>query len=562
MEENKNLNPEIETEKVKTEETVSSEAVVETENNKKVKTTVKKARKPKKAKLLKNEALFKKGGYSIAITAAVLIGVIVFNILVGALSDRFVLEFDMSTDKVNSISQENIDYIKKIDKEINVTVCADPESYVGGYMAYYAQQYNVTSDASEYYKQTINLIDKYEAYNDKINVKYVDVQSNEFSALSSQYPNETLNYGDIIVSCDHGTANRYKKIGFTDIYSVQEDNTYASYGYTTATVSGNNIETALTSAIAYATSSETKKIAMLTGHSNNDYTANYKTLLTNNNYEVEIVADSIVTSIPESFDAIVIAAPTVDFIESELDAISKFLDNGGKYGKGLIFYGDVSAPYLTNFYDLLAQWGIVVDEGILYETYENNHLPDDPTTLGTYSSGKDSISDSVNICITGKNIPLSVAEGKVDYITVTSVLETPETVIAAPKGTTAGWKDADKYTKQSYSSVIQSLKSDYDADNNLIESYVMAFSSIDFIYSEYVEQASVSNKEISLAAADRASGATNTGISFISKTITNESFADKVTESSANIIQMVFMFALPIVLIVLGIFIYIKRRNA
>ncbi len=68
MQENKNLTPETEIEEI-----------------------VNTPKKPKREKLIKNQALFKKGGFSLAFTAIFIVAVIVFNILVGALCDRFVL---------------------------------------------------------------------------------------------------------------------------------------------------------------------------------------------------------------------------------------------------------------------------------------------------------------------------------------------------------------------------------------------------------------------------------------------------------------------------------------
>ena len=112
-------------------------------------------------KKIKNQALFKKGGYSIAITAIVLAIIIVFNILVSALSDRFVVEFDMSAEKTNSISKENLEYIKNVEDEISITMCSTKDDYIGGFMSYYAQQYGVAEDATAYYEQTIKLIEKY-----------------------------------------------------------------------------------------------------------------------------------------------------------------------------------------------------------------------------------------------------------------------------------------------------------------------------------------------------------------------------------------------------------------
>lgn len=562
MDENKNLTPE-------TEENVTA-AVNETadtapQNDKKAKKEKKpkkvKAKKPKK---LKNQALLRKGSFSVAITAAVLAGIIILNVLVSALSKRFVLEFDMSAEKENSMSEENIDYLKNLDAEVQITVCATPEDYEGGYMSYYAQNlYGVTSDATDYYKQTIKLLDKYPAYNDKISLRYIDTQDSQFTEISSKYSNEKLSYGDIIVSCTKNGSERYKIVGFKDVYNLSEDSTYAAYGYTTSTVGGNNVETAVTSAIAYVTSNKTKKAALITGHSKNDYTADYQTLLKENNYEITVISDSMIGSISDEYDAVIIAAPTADFLGAELDALSAFLENDGKLGKGLIFFADASAPYLTNLYDFLEQWGIAVGEGILFETNSQNYMPDDPMTMGTYPTSSDNdITSGMNLCITGYNVPITAAFESEGNITVTSLMSTPESVVAAPVGTTASWTGADDYTKHSYSSVIQAEMSDYDDDNNEISSYVLAFSSIEFIQSEYNEQSAVANKNITLAAAERAVGAENTGISFISKTITNESYSDSVTDSSAGIIRILFMFILPIACIALGIYIFIRRKNA
>lgn len=562
MDENKNLTPVTE-ENVTAAVNESADTAPETDKK------VKKEKKPKKAKQkkpqkLKNQALLRKGSFSVAITAAVLAGIIILNVLVGALSKRFVLEFDMSAEKENSMSEENIDYLKNLDAEVQITVCATPEDYEGGYMSYYAQNlYGVTSDATDYYKQTIKLLDKYPAYNDKISLRYIDTQDSKFTEISSKYSNEKLSYGDIIVSCTKNGSERYKIVGFSDVYNLSEDSTYAAYGYTTSTVGGNNVETAVTSAIAYVTSNKTKKAALITGHSKNDYTADYQTLLKENNYEITVISDSMIGSISDEYDAVIIAAPTADFLGAELDALSAFLENDGKLGKGLIFFADASAPYLTNLYDFLEQWGIAVGEGILFETNSQNYMPDDPMTMGTYPTSSDNdITSGMNLCITGYNVPITAAFESEGNITVTSLMSTPESVVAAPVGTTASWTGADDYTKQSYSSVIQAEMSDYDDDNNEISSYVLAFSSIEFIQSEYNEQSAVANKNITLAAAERAVGAENTGISFISKTITNESYSDSVTDLSAGIIRILFMFILPIACIALGIYIFIRRKNA
>lgn len=552
MDNNKNINPDIETK--------AAEQVLEKNSAKKEKKVFKK--KTLKPKKLKNQAFLKRGSYSLAITAIVIAGIIVINVLVGALSKRFNLEFDMSSDKVNSISQENIDFIKSVEDEINITMCADAESYANGYMAYYSQQYNVAEDASQYYDQTIKLIGKYDDYNKKINVKYVDTQSVEFADIASKYANITLNYGDILVSGNINGTERYKKISYTDIYQLTEDDSYAAYGYSFSTVTGNNIETALTSAIAYVISNEDKKIAVLTGHSSKDYSSEYITLLEQNNYAVDVISDSIVTSISDEYDAVVIVAPTKDFLSDEIIALTEFLENGENLDKGLLYFADASSPYLPNLSDFLTEWGISIEEGILFETNDSYHIPDENTRLFSLSSEKDDITSGLYTCVSGYNVPITPLFDKKGDITVTSLVETSDSVVAGPVGISDDWKGFDKYTPKTYSTVIQAESFSYNEDNEEIRSYVMVFSSIEFIYSEYMEYADVSNKDITFAATERAARADNTGISFVSKTITDESFKDKVSESSVGVIRLLFIIALPIIIIIAGIYVYIKRRNA
>ena len=553
MEENKNLNPEVEVE-----EATENQVTEAPKKEKKAKT--KKA--PKKPKLIKNQALLKRGGYAMGITAAVLAGLIVFNVLIAVLAQRVNLEFDMSLTAQNSMSEENIDFVKNLDKEVTVTVCAKAEDYVGEYMNYYAQQYGVTETYTDYYKQTITLLDKYRDYNKKIKIDYIDTQSSEFTQITTKYSNQTINYGDIIVTCNDGGNERYKIIGYKYIYVLSEDDTYAAYGVTTSTVSANNIETALTSAISYVTSSKTKKVAFITGHSKADYSESYRNLLKTNNYEIELISDTLITNISDEFDALFIVAPTTDFIDTELDAIAKFLDNDGKYEKGLVFFADAGAPYLPNLYEYLEEWGIGVGEGILFETNANNHMPNEPTTLGSYPVSEDKINNGISACITGYNVPIKALFEEEGTYKVTSLIETPESVVAAPVGTANNWNGADNYTKAAYSTVMQSERMTYDKDNVEINNYVFAFSSTEFIYSDYAEMAQISNKNIALAAAERAVGAEDTGISFVSKTIENESFSDSVTQSSSSLITIIFMIALPVGLLATSIYVYIRRKNS
>ncbi len=520
-----------------------------------------------KSDKIKNEALFKRGGYSVAIIALVLAALIIFNWLVSSLADRFNLEFDMTADKKNSISQENKEFIENLDAEVEITVCGIEEEYADR-MAYDAQtKYGVTISSNaeyEYFVQTPTLVAKYHDYNDKINVKYVDMQSTEFTAITSSYPSYSFNYGDILVISSASGTKRVKQLAFDDIYAVSEDTTYASYGYTSYILSANRIETALTSAINYVTNADTKNVAILSGHSDNNYSSAYSELLATNNYNITEISDKLITSISNEYDSIIICSPTIDFIGSELDVISEFLDNDGKMGKGLIFFADASCPSLPNLYGFLKQWGIEVGEGIVFETSDNRHIESAPSTIFVYGTQleDDDITADITMAVTDYNVPMKTCDSSTYEREATALMQTSDTAVVAPVGAASDWADYTNDDKKQFDCVIQSVESDYDSENNLITSYVMAFSSVEFVQSTWASFNSLSNQDIVLLCTDRAAHVDDTSMIFTSKVIEEQSFAASVNEGSTKTVSTIFMFIIPIVICAFGIVVFVRRRNA
>jgi hypothetical protein len=130
----------------------------------------------------------------------------------------------------------------------------------------------------------------------------------------------------------------------------------------------------------------------------------------------------------------------------------------------------------------------------------------------------------------------------------------------APVGTGADWKPNDKYAKNSFPGIILTEDSDY-IDNVYHSSYVVGFASTDFISSQWVAYSSINNMDVAINTAKLVSGAEDTGISFTMKQITNESFADKADNTSANVIRVIFQYGMPIILIAAGIYISIRRSR-
>ena len=90
----------------------------------------------------------------------------------------------------------------------------------------------------------------------------------------------------------------------------------------------------------------------------------------------------------------------------------------------------------------------------------------------------------------------------------------------------------------------------------------MAFSSTMFVDSEYAESSNYYNKDVALACAERASGSDESGISFVSKSITNESFYSDVTSAKTTTVGIIFIGVIPAAVVAICIIIYIRRKNA
>lgn len=528
----------------------------------------KKEKKAKKARdrKIRNDYLLAHGSYSIIITAVVLVALIVLNVFVYALSDRFHLDFDMTSDKKNSISKENIEYIKTIDTPIEITVFSPKESFY----SYATQGYGLTAD-SDYFTQAAELIEKYQDYNKNINVTFLDPQSSEYTAFVKNYSTITFSPCDVLISSEVNNNERYKLLKITDLFNISESQ--SSYYYTTQTVTSSKVETAVTSALDYVTNAETKSIALLTGHSTKDYATAYTETLERNNYDVTVISDTIISSISNEYDTIAIVSPTVDFGETEITAISDFLDNDGKLGKGLVYFADATCPQLPNLNSFLQQWGIAFEDGILFETSSQNHIANTPTALGLFPAELEddtlltSQIGTSGLAITDCNVPMTTCTPASTDITTSILVESSPYTVVAPVGAESTWADYTDADKGTRAGVVQSVQAKWENDdesdeNNHLKSYIMAFSSVEFIESEYAQMYSNYNEEITVLCTGRASHidvGENTKI-FTAKIIENEYFT--VTDSQAKAVRIIFVIIVPIVIIAVCIFVCVRRRNA
>ena len=545
-------------------------------------------------KVARNKGSWKHGGYAIAITAILVAVVVAVNIFFELLSHRVNLDIDISLQGTNTLSAENVDFIKDIEAEVTITVCNPEEDFDNGnmsgmayyYPSYYGANFKSFEDKNgDYFTQTLNLLKLYSVYSDKIELRFADPSDPSFADIVSEYEASAPKYGDILVEgwqiVDDVAVERHSVIKFEDIYYLTDDGG-VEYGYPYL-VSGSNLETKLTSAIYKATALDTQEALIIGPHCDTSVSAAYGEILELNNFDVKTTSGEAISEISEDVDLIIIGSPKADFTAAELDIIDEWLYNGGIRGKGLIFLPSYDSPATPTLDTFLEEWGVVYERELLYETDGSNHMAGDNYTFGFSANENngvendyDEIFNANQFMISGGNMPLFAAyetEGKRKTHAL-ALSGAGDTVVATDVSNGGSdWKpDGSEELMQSIGILVTEDADYYDdpatekADNIYCTSYVVAFSGYDFVSSYWTSQYTY-NLEPVVAVAKMAAGGDDDGFTFTTKTITSaemDGLVDAmgvIDQSEANMIKYVFQWALPLLLVAFGIFVFVRRAR-
>lgn len=324
-----------------------------------------KSEKPKKAqtpldpdraaKKLGKRKRLKYGSLATAATIIFIAIVVVMNYVVSAVVDRYPLKLDLTTDQLYEISEDSINYVKGLEKDVDIIVLAK-ESYF-------------TTDSTM--KMVSETLDKYRQNASKhISVDYVDMTENpEYATKYSASYSGELAEGDIVVTC----GDRVKVVAFENVIKVEQSydqqtgmpvNSYSFVG-----------EQSLTAAIMNVTDANAKTvgiIATVNGEAIYHSSAKYgvdtlQTMLENNGYNVETLDLFTGTLDPEKYDMVVLPAPMNDLTDTMIDRLEAYLYHDGKLGTDLLYMASAYQYATPNLDAFLETWGVKIENSIIYE---------------------------------------------------------------------------------------------------------------------------------------------------------------------------------------------------
>lgn len=461
-------------------------------------------------------------------TILLIVVIIDLYILANVVLNKVTLpEFDLTENKVYSLSDETKSKLKNMEDEVTITLINYSEN-----------------------ETIIKFAEKYVMLNNKIKIEEIkDLASRK--DIMEEYSLDATSSLIVIKSGEKETT-----LGEWDLYTYD----YATYETIDRT------EEAITNAIVEITTKNKPKIYFMSNHvayQADRYFGTIKNSMKEDANEVETIDILTNGSIPEDCDTLVITTLKEDITEFERDEIIRYINKGGEI---LILNGaDITGKNLPNYQAVLNQYGITLEQGVIFEGETSNMLygyPDFIIEKVQSSSLTENLNMNLTVCLADaasiKYNKDKAEELKLEFEEIVSTSDKAFKRTNLAIGTT-GRTDADSEEGRLVVGAIVNKKIDENNNSKLI-----IFGNELFASDMMVE---LSGYQYSIAELYNNEDVVLNSIAHLNEredTITIRKSFDAVkytaTTMQHNII-MVIIFILPLIIIIAGIIVWQVRRR-
>ena len=465
----------------------------------------------------------KQGSFSIGVTAIVIAIVVVANMIIGQLPEKY-RNIDVSSTKIYEISDTSKDLLKELDHKVTLTVLAVKDE---------------TDD------RITTFLSKYAGLSKNVSVKWIDPVLHPSALTENNAEKDT-----IVVKCED--TGKSTTVAFSDII-VQD---MSSYYYTgSASESEFDGEGQLTSAINYVISDDSQTVYRTSGHGESTFSTTISDLMKKNNYNVEELNLVMNTEIPDDCDLLMMYAPTNDLSQEEADVMKNYLKSGGKV---MLILGDTTSEQLPNLMGILSDYGMKEADGYIADPkrcYQGNayYLFPQLSVSGDLANG---ISSQMVLLVNTHGLELS--DPARDTISVNAFMSTTNNAYAVTE---------DAQTEGSYTLgavATESISKDDAEDENstddseTLESRLTVISSASMIDSQITDAFTTLENTTLFMNAVTANFDGVKNISIEPKSLSVE----YNTVKHSGLLSLLVIFGVPIVLLIGGFSVWYRRRKA
>ena len=495
----------------------------------------------KKEKKPFNWNKFKRGGMATALSVVFIAIVVALNLLVSALTDRFPsLDIDLTAQKVNSLSDQALEIAKNVDREVTIYLIGTQEGYEQN------QIYSSYVQRGMQYSQVSSLVKRLVEANPLISMEYVDPDTNP--EFISQYESDSLATGKVLVESDL----RHTVLTVNDLFIINQE---------TGSTINSKVDSALAGALELVNMDTVPVMSIITGHGEMLSTSNMAAFVDNmeqNNFQVGEV-DILTQEIPENTQVLMIATPTTDFSTEEIDKIRAYLDDETRDQQvTLLVSAYPSQGELPNLAAFLEEWGVQVGTGVVAET-DSNYAAYDARGVLVTASPLVLTSNTYSRLLSYYSAPITLTFEENNGISTTPLWTTQDSAYVI----TADMTEEDAANPETGEQVVASLSSkDVEVNGETYARNVVVFGSSDLFTDNFM---GTSAFEDSTYMNDLLLDLTDTDASAV-VTVEEEEVETMQLDVSAStgtvsLLGILFTGGIPVVILLVGLGIYLKRRH-
>ncbi len=456
----------------------------------------------------------KSGAYQSGIIAAVIAIVVVINLIVTQMN----VQIDLSDDSMYTLTKETKNLVAGLDDDITV--------------------YYVVQDGAQT-KEIQNIVKQYNGLSGK--VKVVEKDPVLYPNFTNDYTDEEVENESIIVV--NKTTGISKYVPYTNM--LVSDIDYTTYQSRTTAI---DVEGQITSAIQFVTSDNLPKMYVVNGHGEAAIGDVLKTSIEKMNVQMEDLQTLTATSIPEDCSILVVNAPTSDLTKEEENMIKDYLKNGGK----AILNTAYTDNKMTQFDALLAYYGISNVNGVVIES-TGNYVGNYPTYLVPKTESHD-ITNSID-----NYLVLAVAQGLEIASDIRSTLTIDPLITTSDNAYSKIDLSSDDIAQEK-----EDIQGPFVLGTAITESVddketkIVTVSTGYLLEESFLSTGQFGNEELFLNAISWLEGS-DSGLSIPARSVSQTYLT--VSASQAIFWGAIFVIVIPIILLVTGLVIWLRRRK-
>lgn len=508
---------------------------------------------------IKNTRRLRFKAISTALTIAVIVGILLLNVIVGIVADRYPLSWDISSDKVFTLSTESKNVAQSAEKEVEVIIFADVEEYflsvaneIYTYYLYYSGvEVNMANQFERLGREVETALTQLQtASNGKIS--YTIINPDQEPEKYAAYTKYNMGENNILLI----SGERHRKTSLGNMFEITDPTSITSL-----------VEKVLVSNIYALQGEDDRIVQVLVGHEEDTNTiAGLKALYELNGYTFEELTITGSGKFNENTEILLIPAPAKDYSEEEIGRIRTWLINNNERNRHLIVYTNPTAQ-CTNLYEMLkTDFSIEVTDQVIYETdadrfrgYDPNEIVSDvaDTKYTTNAKGTGTVLVPLArrlIC----DLPSSVDNNAIAQLGIPLTTH-PDTANVSVIGSQDSKVTIAKDEYPLTSSIAYVYESFDDNTQQAATTTVMVCGSAAMAYPACVQDSTLKNEEFLLDAMNTITGY-ETSIS-----ISNKIIAKDVTQFTTGTQLFVgigiFTVGLPLAVLIVCLVVFLRRRS-